>query len=217
MIITIDGPSGTGKSTLAKMLAAKMQFFYLDTGAMYRSITYYLMKHKIPFDDCKKVAKALDSFEFDMKLVNEQQGDAFYVNGEDVSRVIRTQEVTLNVSEVSALKEIRTYMVSLQRKLAKSHDAVVEGRDMATVVFPNAEKKFFLTANAKTRAKRRLLQQNDQNLSLEDIQKDLERRDQYDSSREISPLMKAEGAIEINTSNMNIDEVLQQLISIIEK
>ena len=125
--------------------------------------------------------------------------------------------MTLNVSEVSALKEIREYMVSLQRELAKSHDAVVEGRDMATVVFPNAEKKFFLTADAKTRATRRFLQQNDQNLSLEDIQKDLERRDQYDSNRKISPLMKAEGAIEINTSNMNIDEVLQQLICIIEK
>ena len=217
MIVTIDGPSGTGKGTVAKLLAAHMKCLYLDTGAMYRSIAYYLMKNNIAMDDVENIVEALKTFEFDMHFSDDQQKDLFYVNGEDVTGKIRTREVTSNSSAVSALREIREYMVSLQRKLVESHgnEAVVEGRDMGTVVFPKAEKKIYLTADSKVRAQRRLLQQKDKSLILEEIQRDMEKRDRDDSTRDISPLMKAEDAIEVDTSNMNIDEVLQSLISIV--
>ncbi len=220
MIITIDGPSGSGKSTVAKLLAKKLNFVFFDTGAMYRAVTYVILKNKCDFSDEKTIKSLLKDLKYEIKT--DGDGDKTYiVNGEDVTLKIRSHEVTNAVSEISKKEYIRFAVVKMQRSFA-THNAVFEGRDMGTVVFPYADVKFFLTASPDIRADRRysellekfpeLASSYDYNKILEDIKK----RDETDTNREISPLKKAEDAFEIDTSNLNVEEVVNKLYKIIK-
>lgn len=216
MIITIDGPVASGKSTIAKKLAASIGYIYFDTGAMYRILTYALIKEGISVDDAEKLKNFLRTFDFDIKII---KGDRRYFMGEeDVTAIIRYENVTSKVSKVSANPQVREKLVGIQRELAKGVDAVVEGRDMGTVVFPEAQIKIFLVGNAEVRAKRRYDElmtkypEDSKGLTLERVLKEITERDTYDSSREISPLIKAADAFEVDTSDLSIDEIVFKIL-----
>tara|TARA_B100000315_G_scaffold257791_1_gene307803 strand:- start:9491 stop:10165 length:675 start_codon:yes stop_codon:yes gene_type:complete len=206
MIIAIDGPAASGKSTTAKMVAGKLDYLYLDTGAMYRTVTYHFLREKVNIENPGEIAKSISNL--NLSIGNENNTTKIFLGGEDITALIRTTEVTNHVSKVSALRVVREEMVSLQRNLMYGQNAVVEGRDIGSVVFPDAKFKFYITADVKTRAERRYhdLKKIDEELSVEEIVKDLKRRDQYDSSRDHSPLAKAEDAIEIDTTKLTVDE-----------
>lgn len=213
MIIAIDGPAGSGKSTIAKLLAEKLNFTYINTGAMYRAVTLFLLKENL-LDTIKKDESKVNEI---LKTINiELDGEKILLNKEDVTQQIRSEEVTKEVSYVSALKEVRKFLVDLQRNLGKKYNSILEGRDIGTNVFPDADFKFFLTADIKERAKRRWLQEGlDKNIDY--IIEDIKRRDQYDSSRTENPLKKADDAIEIDTTNYTIEEVLENILKIIKR
>lgn len=217
MIITIDGPAGTGKTTVAKKVAEKLGFSYFDTGAMYRAVTYKILKDKISLSDKKQLVPFLEAFHFQIKNVERQK--RYFVAEEDVTEVIRSSNVTKNVSSVAALGEVRQTIVKMQRQFATTGNAVFEGRDMGTIVFPKAELKIFLTARPAVRAERRYLEIKDKiaGSTQEEIMKDIMERDHYDTSREISPLKQAEDAHLIDTSDVSIDEVVEQIVSLIPK
>lgn len=206
--IAIDGPAGAGKSSAARELARRLHFDYLDTGAMYRALTYFALRRGICPDDAKGLCDALSDFRLDIKQ------NRVFVNGSDVSTEIRTPEVTAHVSAVSAHAFVREYMVAMQRDLSAKGNTVLDGRDIGTVVLPHADRKFFLTANPEVRAKRRFLdEKNDGTMTLEEILNDQKRRDAYDASREISPLRCAEDAICIDSSDMTLEEVVEEMRS----
>ena len=209
MIIAIDGPAASGKSTTAKMVAEKLNYLYLDTGAMYRTVTYHFIREKVNIENPSEIAKSISNL--NLSIINEGNTTKIFLGGEDITALIRTTEVTSHVSKVSALPEVREELVSLQRNLMRGQNAVVEGRDIGSVVFPDAKFKFYITADVKTRARRRYhdLKKINEELSVEEIVKDLKRRDQYDSSRDHSPLAKAEDAIEIDTTKLTIDEQVE--------
>lgn len=216
MIITIDGPIATGKSTIAKHLAHEIGFIYFDTGAMYRSITYGILKNKIDANNPAALAEYLKNFNFEIKV---KHGERFYiVEGEDVSLKIRNEEVTANVSRISALPAVREKLVALQRQLAVGVNAVFEGRDMGTVVFPNAQLKIFLTGRPEIRAKRRFEEFRSKfpeealHMTLEKVMEDIAERDKYDTEREISPLKQAEDACVVDTSDLTIDEIVIKIL-----
>ncbi|MFQ6676852.1 MAG: (d)CMP kinase [Fidelibacterota bacterium] len=215
MIIAIDGPAATGKSTTAKCVAQKLGFIYLDTGAMYRSVTLAILNEGIDINNSSRLKELLSGIDIDMRMMKGTI--KFYLNGKDVSNEIRTPKITRNVSAVSALKEVRLAMVQNQRKLAKKIDCVIEGRDIGTVVFPDAEFKFFMKADLHVRAERRLkeLHMLGEEKSIEELMKDIKHRDEYDSSRNISPLKKAEDAIVIDTTFLSIDEQVSRIIEIV--
>ena len=195
MIIAVDGPSGSGKSSISKEIAKKLNIQYLDTGAMYRLLALYLEENSLEFS--KEVLK-----DFNIK----QSGETFYLNGVDVSKKIRTNDISKKASDISKIKEVREYMVDLQRKISKSHSVILDGRDISTVVFPNADFKIFLTASVEVRAKRRFLQ--DKTLSYDMILEDIKKRDYQDMNRKNSPLRIAKGATVIDTSQMTKEQVL---------
>ncbi|HRD55860.1 MAG TPA: (d)CMP kinase [Parachlamydiaceae bacterium] len=216
MIITIDGPIATGKSTIAKHLAREIGFIYFDTGAMYRCIAYAVLKKKIDLDDLKTLQVFLDDFRFDIKI---KRGERFYfVEDEDVTMAIRGEAVTSLVSKVAALPSVRVKLVSLQRDWAEGINAVFEGRDLGTVVFPHADIKIFLTGNAEVRARRRFEElsvrfpEESKDLTFEKVLSDITKRDTYDSTREISPLRQAADAYVIDTSNLTIDEIVFKIL-----
>ena len=213
MIIAIDGLAGSGKSSTAKGVAKKLGFFYLDTGAMYRAVTYGLIKSSIKFDEFKKIEFFLDNSKINFNL----DGSEINLNGSNITNDIRKNLVTLNVSEVSSLKIVREKMVYLQKKIVKNKNFVVEGRDIGTIVFPEADFKFFLKANIKQRAIRRknqnFKQGNDNNIN--EITSELKHRDNKDSSREISPLVKAKDAITIDTSNITLNDQISLICNYI--
>lgn len=216
MIITIDGPIATGKSTIAKRLAHEVGFIYFDTGAMYRCLTYAILKHKVNVEDSAALREFLDSFNFEIKV---KHGDRFYlVDGEDVSLKIRGLEVTSEVSKISALPVVREKLVALQREWAVGVNAVFEGRDMGSVVFPQAQLKIFLTGRPEVRAARRFAELKEKfpeetaNLTVQKIQEEIEARDAYDTHREISPLKQAEDACVIDTSDLTIDEIILKIL-----
>ncbi len=216
MIITIDGPIATGKSTIAKALAREIGFIFFDTGAMYRCLTYGIMKNHIDYTDLEQLKKYLETFEFDIKL--KQGNKHFIVEGEDVTNKIRLQEVTSLVSQVSAIKQVRDKLVALQRQMAVGVNAVFEGRDMGSVVFPEAQVKIFLTGKPEVRAKRRLEElkakfpKETESLTLEQVLEDINKRDAYDMNREISPLKQASDAYVIDTSNLTLQDVLMKIL-----
>jgi len=217
MIIAIDGPAASGKSTAAKGVAKCLGITYLDTGAMYRAVTFGLIKNNISFTGFIELKKYVDNMNLEFKYT--QTGSMVFLNGEDISKEIRSQVVTNNVSEVSAMSYIRNSMVNIQRKTSSSKDCVVEGRDIGTVVFPKADFKFFLIADVETRAKRRLkdLTGNDKNISIEKLINDINIRDFKDSKRVNSPLEKADDAIEINTTDLTINEIINKIVNIVNK
>ena len=212
MIIAIDGPAGSGKSTIAKLVALELGFEYLDTGAMYRMVTLRLVNKKISLEDIRSIEKELKNMKIDI-LKNR-----FFLNNVDVTDEIRTPIVSENVSKVAKIKEIRYKMVELQREISKSKNTILDGRDIGTVVFPNAEIKIYLIADEVERAKRRYSElKNNSEISFEDVLKNIVERDRIDSTRVESPLKKAEDAIEIDTTGNTIEEVKEKILLVIEE
>lgn len=205
-ILAIDGPSGSGKSTISVKLAEILKIEYLNTGSMYRAVTKYFLDNNIKEDasDCK-ISEVLDDINIDFIENN------IYINGENVEGDIRTDLVTKNVSWVSANGLVRQRLVEMQREIANEKSFVLDGRDIGTVVFPNAKYKFYLTANTHQRAIRRFFQ-NESGLSIDELEQAIIQRDLYDSTRAISPLKKADDAIEIDNSNQTIEETVKTIL-----
>lgn len=218
MIITIDGQIATGKSTIAKKLAQELGFIYFDTGAMYRCVAYLAAKNHLNVDDPKDVEALLAAFNFDIKVKFGER--RYFVDKEDVTQQIRGEEVTSRVSKVSAIPEVRAKMVAMQQQFSVGVNAVFEGRDMGTVVFPHADMKIFLTGRPDVRAKRRFAElkekfpEESQNLTLEKALEDINTRDAYDMNRQASPLKKADDALEVDTSDLTIDEVVMHILEL---
>lgn len=209
-IIAIDGPSGSGKSTVSEILAKKLNIEYLNTGLMYRAVTKFFldMGYNEETND-ETLKELLNEIKIDFKE------EKLYLNGTDVTKQLRNDKVTENVSWVSARNYVREKMVDLQRKIAENTSFILDGRDIGTVVFPNAKYKFYLRASALTRAKRRF-NQGESELSIEEIEKAIIKRDNYDSSRKESPLKVADGAIIIDSSELNIDQTVSKILSYME-
>ena len=212
MIIAIDGPAGSGKSTIAKLIAEDLGLVYLDTGAMYRLVTLKALNDGI-LDDLEKIIKMLDNLSIDIKE------NGFYLDDTDVSEEIRKPVVSENVSNIAAIREVREKMVDLQRKFSESKNVILDGRDIGTVVFPNADVKIFLIADAKERANRRYkeLVAKGENVKIEEIYENILKRDKIDSTRKESPLKKANDAIEVDTTSKNIEEVKNEILYIIKQ
>ncbi len=208
IIITIDGPSGVGKGTIAKKVAEKLGFSYLDTGAMYRAVALKISNLNINFDSEKELQSILDSTEISFSE------DKIFLESEDISKKIRTEDISKLASTLATKKIVREFLVNLQRKIGESGNIVVEGRDMGTYVFPGADFKFYLDANLHERAKRRYLQlkDNDKSIDLETVKKDIEKRDTQDSERKESPLHPALNAVIIDTSDMGKSEVVKEIL-----
>lgn len=213
MIIAIDGPAGAGKSTIAKKVADRLGYIYIDTGAMYRAFTYELLTSSISLSDIEEITKVLEKTNIEFK------NNEIFLNNLNVTNEIRSKNVTANVSAVSAIPQVREKLVNLQRKIASESNSILDGRDIGTVVFPNAELKIFLTASVKIRALRRYneLIAKDKNIDINEIEAEIEKRDKLDSSRETSPLIKAADAIEIDTSDLSIDEVANTILKLAEE
>ena len=209
--IAIDGPAGAGKSTIAKRLAKELSFVYVDTGAMYRSIGLYMIKNGIDIHDKDAVEKASEKADVSLKYIDGTQH--IILNGEDVSDQIRTEEVSKAASVVSAYPQVRKNLTALQKKLAESENVVMDGRDIGTCVLPNADLKIYLTASAEVRGKRRFkeLTAKGEKADLAEIVEDIKKRDEADMTREISPLRKADDAVEVDSSDMTIDEVVERI------
>ncbi len=212
--IAIDGPAGAGKSTIAKRAAKELAFIYVDTGAMYRSIALGLLRMGTDVADEKAMEAALAQIEVGIGYENGEQ--QVYLNGENVSGLIRTEEVSAMASTSSARPQVRAKLTDLQRELAKRENVLMDGRDIGTSILPNAQLKIYLTASVETRAKRRYLEQKErgETCSLEEIMRDIEERDFRDMTRKASPLKQAEDAVLVDSSDMTIDEVVNQIVSL---
>ena len=211
IIITIDGWSSCGKSTLARQLAKKLDYVYIDSGAMYRAITLYFLRNHVDWSSHRDVEKALKSIDLEF-IANEQSNRSeMYLNGENVEFVIRDLVVAEKVSEVAAIREVRDFAVAQQRKMGKGKGIVMDGRDIGTVVFPKAELKIFMTADNAVRVERRFRELFDKNpnITIEEVKTNLEMRDYIDSNREVSPLKKAKDAVVLDNTVIDEDEQLK--------
>jgi len=213
MIIAIDGPAGSGKSTTAKLLAEKLNFVYLDTGSMYRAVTLFLLDNKIDFSIEKNVKTVLDNF----KIHIEYRKGIFsvFLNKKNVSQLIRNSRIDKSVSNISKIKAVRKRMIEIQRSFSQNQNIVIEGRDIASNVFPNADFKFFIDADIKIRAKRRLEQKLSNTITLSEMIEEIKKRDEIDSNRLVAPLLKVDGVIEIDTTNLSIKDQVHKLYKII--
>ena len=213
LIVAIDGPAGSGKSTIAKLLAKKYNLTYIDTGAMYRMITLYLLENNIDFDDLKEIEKVLNTVNLDM------QGDKFYLDNVDVSTKIREKRINDNVSKVASIKIVRSNLVDLQRKISNNKDVILDGRDVGTVIFPNAQVKIFLIASPEERARRRYNEflEKKTEITYDEVLKSIKERDHIDSTRDESPFVKADDAIELDSTNLTIEDVINFISKEIEK
>jgi len=219
IIVAIDGPASSGKSTTAKQLAKKLNCIYVDSGAMYRAVALFLMQNKIDFNEKKLLRKALSEINIEIIPSKLKYENTIILNGEDVTKKIREPEITSYSSTIATNGLIRKRMVELQRRMAETQSIVMDGRDIGTIVFPNADFKFFLIASIEERAKRRWLENQDKGLSsktFDEIKEELAFRDKTDTTREISPLKKAEDAIEIDTTNLNIQQQVEEIYGIIK-
>ncbi|GAV22305.1 (d)CMP kinase [Carboxydothermus pertinax] len=215
MRIAIDGPAGAGKSTVAKILAQKLGYTYLDTGAMYRAVTVLLLKEGLSFTDEEKIKKLLQVM--DLKIIPEKDGQKIYLNGQDITEVIRTPRVSELVAKVSALPVVREHLTKLQREYVTRGEIIADGRDMGTVVMPEAEVKIFLTASPEERARRRYqeLKAKGFAVSYEEVLKEVLKRDEVDTTRKVSPLKQAPDAILVDTTGLSIEQVVDTLLRII--
>ena len=216
-IVGIDGPAGTGKGTITSLISKELGLVNIDTGATYRCVALYVLKKNIKVEEKDKIISILNEINIDMK--NENGVQKVFLNGEDVSREIRTKEVSSIVSRVSSIIEVRIKMVDLQRKLAQGKDVIMEGRDITTYVFPNADVKIYLDANEEERAKRRYkeLVQNGTEILYQEVLENIRKRDKNDKEKEMGALKIAEDAIYIDTTNLSIDEVKEKVKQIILK
>ena len=214
LVIAIDGPAASGKSTTARLVAERLGYVHVDTGAMYRAVTLKVLRAGLSPEDREAIAALLTTTRVELRKTGGAH--RIFLDGADVTGPIRTQEVTRAVSAVSRLREVRTAMVREQRAMGKDGGIVLEGRDIGTVVFPDADLKFFIIAGIEARALRRQreLQEKGTRADLEELKREIAERDRLDSSRAESPLRKAEGAIEIDTSNLSIEEQVNQVVTI---
>jgi cytidylate kinase len=212
ILITIDGPAGAGKTTVSRALADRLGYRYIDTGALYRGVALAAQTRKVdPQDDdaLKSLCSGLD-----LNFVQHTAGLRLYLNDEDISDRIRTPEITMLASAISARPVVRAFLLDLQKDLGKEKAAVFEGRDMGTVVFPEADVKFFLDASARTRARRRHAEQKSKSSqTLDEVERDIQRRDRNDSTRDVAPLRPAADAIVIDSTQMSVDEVVDYMLS----
>ena len=213
MIIAIDGPAGSGKSTTAKLLAKKIGFIYLDTGAMYRAVTHYFLNNSADLTNSSEILQLLN----EMNLKIDHQNDEFtvFLDNKNVNNHIRRQNINQFVSDVSKIGEVRKEMVEIQRNFSNKKDIVVEGRDIGSHVFPNADYKFFIKADILVRAERRFNEMSESSISIPELATQLEQRDMLDSNRAISPLVKANDALVIDTTSLTIEEQVNKLYNII--
>jgi len=219
IIVTIDGWSSCGKSTLAKQLAKVLGYVYVDSGAMYRAITLYFLRNHIDWTDANEVDIALKNISIEFHYNEVSQQSEIFLNGENVEYVIRDLVIAEKVSDVAAIEAVRSFAVAQQQNLGKKKGIVMDGRDIGTTVFPDAELKIFMTADTAVRVERRFkeLYSKNPNITIEEVKNNLEMRDYIDSNRKISPLRKAEDAIEIDNTNLNMDEQLRIAIDMTEK
>ncbi|MFV0605608.1 MAG: (d)CMP kinase [Niabella sp.] len=216
IIIAIDGWSSCGKSTMAKQMAKELNYIYVDSGAMYRAITLYFLRQSVDFDKPEEINKALSEIELDFRF-NENSGQAdMYLNDENVEYMIRDLIVAEKVSEVAALGDVRTFAVAAQQKMGLQKGIIMDGRDIGTVVFPNAELKIFMTADNAVRVERRFKEMivKNPNVTVEEVAENIQMRDYIDSNRAISPLRQAEDAIVIDNTNLSREEQLQMALSL---
>ena len=219
IIITIDGWSSCGKSTLAKQLARELGYIYVDSGAMYRAITLYFLRNNIDPGEKKEIREALKSVNLEFQYNNKSQNSEIYLNGENVEYLIRDLIIAEKVSDISALKEVREFAVAQQQKMGAKKGIVMDGRDIGTVVFPKAELKIFMTADNTVRVERRFreLYEKNPNVTIEEVKNNLEMRDYIDSHREISPLRKAEDALELDNTNLTEAQQFQKAMGWVHK
>ncbi len=215
--VAVDGPAGAGKSTISRAAAKELGFIYVDTGALYRAVGVYALRNGIGTKDSENIEKALKDIVVELKFVGDVQH--VFLNGEDVSTEIRTPEASMAASDVSAIPCVRAFLFDLQRDIAKKNNCLMDGRDIGTVVLPDAKIKIFLTASAEERAKRRYkeLVEKGAKDTYEDVLADLEKRDYQDSHREIAPLKPAEDSVIVDTSDYNFDEAKNIIVNIIKE
>ncbi len=214
IIITIDGWSSTGKSTLAKQLAKALDYIYVDSGAMYRAITLYFLRNHVDWTDKKEVKKALKAINIEFQNKSKTEVSEIYLNGENVEYVIRDLVVAEKVSEIAAIKEVREFAVAQQQKMGEDRGIIMDGRDIGTVVFPDAELKIFMEADSSVRVERRFkeLFEKNPNITIEEVKANLEMRDYIDSHRDVSPLKKAKDSFVLDNTNLTEKEQFQRAI-----
>ncbi len=215
--VAIDGPAGAGKSTVARRAAAALSFIYVDTGALYRAVGYCAAQKGADTKNAAEVEPLLDSISVDLKFVNGEQ--RVFANGEDVSEAIRTPDMAMHASNVSAIPAVRAKLLSMQRSLAARNNVIMDGRDIGTVVLPNAQVKIFLTASAESRAMRRLSDHKarGEEISYETLLDEIKRRDEADSTRATAPLKQADDAVLVDTTDLSFEESVETVISLIRK
>ena len=215
--IAIDGPSGAGKSTIARKVAEKLSFIYVDTGAMYRSMALYFIRHDIAAQDEEKIAAACP--DIDVSIVYQDGEQQVILNGENVNGLIRTEQVSMMTSDTSKYPVVREKLLSLQRGLAEKENVIMDGRDIGTCVLPNADVKIYLTASAAERARRRYKEQTERGVDcdIKEIERDIIARDEQDMNREVAPLRQAEDAVLVDSSDMTIDQVVDEIIRIYQE
>ena len=218
IIITIDGWSSCGKSTLAKQLAKELNYIYVDSGAMYRAITLYFLRNHIDWTNHQEVIEALENISLEFQYNTSSERSEIYLNGENVEYVIRDMVVAEKVSDVAAIKEVREFAVAQQQQMGKGKGIVMDGRDIGTVVFPDAELKIFMTADNSVRVERRFkeMYEKNPNITLEEVKSNLEMRDYIDSHREVSPLRKADDAVILDNTSLTPAEQFKKALRLVE-
>jgi cytidylate kinase len=215
MVIAIDGPSGSGKTSTAKLLAKKINFYYCDSGSLYRAVTYHLIRKKVDLDDTLRIVNELNSLDIEYDITS----NTINLNNTNITNYLRSDEVTKNVSKVSSMKLVRDFLITSQRELGESNNIIVDGRDIGTTVFPRADYKFYLDAEIETRARRRFdeinIEGNQHN--YKSILEMMQKRDSYDQNRNCSPLRKAADAISIDTTALSLEEQVDKIICIINQ
>lgn len=216
-IVGIDGPAGSGKGTVTKEISNKLGLINIDTGSTYRCVALEVLNQKVSLDDKDKIIQIARDIKIDIK--NTPEGDSVFLNGKDVTKDIRSKEVTKIVSPVSSIKEVRFIMVDMQRKLAEGKNVIMEGRDICTYVFPNADVKIYLDASVEERAKRRFKENQEKNIDMtyEEVYENIRKRDENDKAKEIGALKLAKDSIVVDTTSLSIDQVVEKIIEIIKQ